>query len=101
MQVDEESFAAVVVGVEELVLAGFIGADCVDAVHRFVRIEPGGNVFDIPKAKKKRGREKHDQDGCCDEFFIRKEVPEEMSSHSLIVCFCLDCFYFFSRNGKV
>ncbi len=85
LQVDEEPFATIIVGIEPSVFAGLIGTDRIDAVHRLVWIEPGGNVFDIPEAKKKRRREKHDQDGCRDEFFIRKEMSEEMSLHSLIV----------------
>lgn len=101
LEVDEEPFATVVVGIEPSVVAGFVCTDRVDAVHCFVRIEPGGNVFDIPEAKKKRRREKHDQDGCRDEFFIRKKMPEEVSSHSLIVCFCLDCFCFFLDASEV
>lgn len=85
LQIDEKSFATVVVGIEPLVVAGFIGADRVDAIHRLVRIEPCGNVFDIPKAQEKRRREEHDQNGCRNEFLIRKKMPEEMSPHNLTV----------------
>lgn len=41
LEIDEESFPAVVVRIEELVVAGFIGEERVSSVGRFVRIESG------------------------------------------------------------
>lgn len=70
LKIDEESFATVIVGIEESIVARFIGKERVDAVHCLVRVEPGGDVFDIPEPEEKRRREKNDQDGCCYEFFI-------------------------------
>ena len=64
LQVDKEPFAPVVVGVEELVMTGFVRADGVDAVHRFVWIESGGEVSDIPESQEERHREQCCKNGC-------------------------------------
>ncbi len=87
LQVDEESLATVVVGVEELVLARFIGAERIDAVHRLVGIEPGGNVLDIPEPQEKRRREKKNEHGNDHEFFRRKKMSKEIPPHSESILF--------------
>lgn len=96
LKIDEESLATVVVGIEESVLARSIGAERVDTVHRLVRVEPGGDVFDIPEPQEKRRREERNQDGCCYEFFIRKKMPEKMPPHRFYLTF----FVFFFLQPK-
>jgi len=58
LQINEESFATVVVGIEELVVTGFDCMERINAVHRLVRIEPGGNTFDMPEPQKECDGEK-------------------------------------------
>lgn len=87
LEIDEESFASAIVGIEELVVAGIVRADCVDAVHGFVRIEPGGEMLDIPEAQKERYCQKYNKNGNRHQFFRREKMPEEMSSHSERVLF--------------
>ena len=87
LEIDEESFASAVVGIEELVVAGIVRADRVDAVHGFVGVEPGGEMLDIPEAQKKRYHQKYNKNGNRHQFFRREKMPEEMSSHSERVLF--------------
>lgn len=94
LEIDEESFTAVIVGVKKAVFASSVRADRVDTVHCLIRVEPGGNVFDIPEPQEKCRCEEDDQDGCRHEFFIRKKMPEEVSSHKLTF------FIFFFRLKK-
>lgn len=59
----------------------------VDAIHRFVGIESGGEMLDIPESQKERGCQKHDKNGNGYQFFRRKKMPEEMPSHNKWECF--------------
>ena len=87
LQVDKQPFPSAVVGIEELVIAGFIGAKRIDAIHGFVRIEPGGEMLDIPEAQKERYCQKYNKNGNRHQFFRREKMPEEMSSHNERVLF--------------
>lgn len=64
LEVDEEAFAAVVVGVEELILSGLDGSEGIDAVDGFIRVEAARDAVDVVDAHEECDRnnseEEHD-----------------------------------------
>ena len=66
LEIDEEPLAAVVVRIEDLVVAPLVRIDRVDAVHRLVGVEPGGERLDAVVTDREPEGDDDEEDGPVD-----------------------------------